>query len=102
MLAPSTHPRPSAVDPLPALTQGRRRVRAAIDSVANSAALEDLSIGLIPVGAIAIDLPLLSVKQLWQLRHVGHRRVGRRHAVDQALLVRPDVKLHPEVPGVSL
>src|SRR6516164_1006244 len=64
MLASRTNPRASAVDLSPPLVQRSGRMRAAIDSVANAAALEDLPIPLAPVGAVAVDLSLFSVQQI--------------------------------------
>jgi hypothetical protein len=102
MLATSSGPRPCPVDSLPSLAQRLCCLGSPIHSVAHPASLEGLSIGLLPVRLIAEELSLWPVKQVGKLRDVGRSRMGHPHRVHQAPQIRPDVQLHPEVPGLAL
>src|SRR5262245_41257743 len=103
MLAPGPRPRPGAIDLAPALAEVAIASRsAAVDPVAHALLLKGLAVGLLPVGLVAVDRALLAVQQLRELPEVGLRGVRGRQAVDDPSPIRPDVKLHPEVPVLAL
>lgn len=102
MLAASSNPGPSAVDPPPEARKWCVAVTTLIDAVANPGTMERFAIRVLPVGRIAVKLSLLPMEEIPELLTVVLGCVRGRDGMHQALFVGAHVDLHAEVPRVAL
>src|SRR5882757_6827059 len=76
--------------------------RSAIDAVADALRQRRLTMRLVPVGLVAEHFAFRAMQQFRHLSTVVHVRCGRAQAVDDPASIRADVRLHAEMPVLSL